>query len=375
MLYRGVSRAASKWVTPLLLCLLSLIVALACGEAFVRIVLAENLVLYPRYHAAADYGSYRLRRFRPNTVFWHTSQDGRWVFRINAQGFRADEDFTYEKPPGVARVLALGDSHTAGFEARQGHTFPEVIRQRLEQAGFPAQVINSGVSGFGTAEELAFLEAEGFRYAPDAVVLGFFANDFEDNTKAGLFALEEGRLVRRKNVHLPGLAILEALNAVPLLRWASENSYLYSLAMNTAWELSKRALLGRERAKLHTEYASKTQETGRRERELTSRLLERLYTACHERGVFLVVLDLPQASGPESRIKPSVPDEMIPFMRRHSDAFVDSREAFRAVQGGFQQLHVPHGQRHISEMTHEIVGALASREIERWLGAKRRGHS
>ena len=52
-----------------------------------------------------------------------------------------------------------------------------------------AEAINAGVSGFGTAEALAFLENEG-HYRPDVVVLGFYANDFEDNLKAGLFALD-----------------------------------------------------------------------------------------------------------------------------------------------------------------------------------------
>ena len=42
---------------------------------------------------------------------------------------------------------------------------------------------------------------------------------------------------------------------LPPLRWLSENSYFYSLLLNTVWDTSKRLLLSREVAKLTTEYA------------------------------------------------------------------------------------------------------------------------
>ena len=53
-----------------------------------------------------------------------------------------------------------------------------------------------------------FSKNEGFKYHPDVVVLGFFANDFEDNLKAGLFELDDqSRLVELKHEHIPGVRI------------------------------------------------------------------------------------------------------------------------------------------------------------------------
>jgi hypothetical protein len=100
-----------------------------------------------------------------------------------------------------------------------------------------AEVINAGVSGFSTAEALVLLENEAVRYEPDAVVLGFFANDFEDNLKAGLFALNAGQgLTERKTQHLPGVAIQNVIYALPPVRWLGENSYFYSLLCNPVWD-------------------------------------------------------------------------------------------------------------------------------------------
>jgi len=230
--------------------------ALFSGSVFVAVVFIEiviriffnTMVLFPRYHAVAEYNGYKIRRLLPNTNFWHTSVDGSWKFEINGQGFRNSADFSYEKPPGVIRVLLLGDSHTEGFEVRQEYTYASVIEKYLSKNGIKSQVINTGVSGFGNAEELVFFEQEGLKYHPDYVVLGFYANDYSDNIKADLFRLDEnGKLVLHKKEHLPGMRILSVINKFPAIGWLSENSYFYSLFMNSAWNYAKRMLLESKR--------------------------------------------------------------------------------------------------------------------------------
>ncbi len=216
------------------------LVSFALAEIVTRAVFRDEIQLFARHHTDARYGEFTLRRIAPDKVFWHTSADGSWRFETNAQGFRNREDFEYEKDEGVIRVLALGDSHTQGYEVRQDFTYSAVIEKFLRAHGFEAQVLNSGVSGFSTAEELVFLENEGIRYEPDFVVLGFFANDFEDNLKAGLFRLhEDGTLSVEKTEHVPGVGIQKLIDALPMMQWLGENSYFYSLLFNTVWEYFK----------------------------------------------------------------------------------------------------------------------------------------
>ena len=231
-------------ISNIILLCSTVLVFLGIGEIVTRIFFG-GIVLYPRYHTEAVYGDFVLRRLRPNMVFWHRSQSGSWKFVTNAQGFRDTEDYEYDKPEGQLRIISLGDSNTQGFEVRQDATFPEVIERMLIYRGIPAQVLNTGISGFGTAEELVFLENEGIKYDPDVVVLGIYANDFSDNLKAGLFTLANDELVVTKTVHAPGVRVLNAINVVTLLRWLSENSYLYSLSMNAVWDTAKRLLLSR----------------------------------------------------------------------------------------------------------------------------------
>src|SRR5262249_31296523 len=87
----------------------------------------------------------------------------------------------------------------------QGACFTE----RLEAALPDTDVINAGVPGYSTAQEMLFYEQEGQRYRPDLVLLVVVPNDLTDNLdpRGPRFRLDDGRLVvttrplgRRKNV-------------------------------------------------------------------------------------------------------------------------------------------------------------------------------
>jgi len=356
------AKPGRAWVANGLLLCFVIAICLAVGEGLVRVFLS-NTVLFPRYHTDAVYGDFTLRRLRPSSVFWHTSRDGSWKFVTNAQGFRDTEDYAYDKPEGLLRVISLGDSHTQGFEVRQDRTFSEIIERVLKDRGIEAQVLNTGISGFSTAEQLAFLENEGIHYKPDVVVLGFFANDFSDNIKASLFAVEDGELVVMRTTHTPGVRILKVVNAVALLRWLSENSYLYSLAMNTAWNTAKRLLLSRSEAALQTEYSIPTEQITAYKETLMVRLLERMYAFCRKHGVLLIIVDIPRLAKSDGDVfRSSVPPDLVPAFRANSNVFVSSGEVF----GEYLQLaeiHVPHGARHISEFSHLKLGVVVAQTI------------
>ena len=289
----------------------------------------------------------------------------RWKFVTNASGFRNERDFAYEKPAGTVRVLSLGDSHTQGFEVRQDRTFSAVVERHLSDQGIKAEVMNAGVSGFSTAEALVFLTNEGVRYQPDVVILGFFANDFDDNVKAGLFALEDGELRIKKTEHIPGVRVLNAINKIGVLRWLGENSYLYSFAMNTAWERAKRLLPSRQERELKAEYAIASGDLDAYKQEVTVRLLQEMFRFCRTTGIRLIVLDIPQVA--ESRdFKSSVPAGLLDAFRNNSDVFVAAEEAL-ADNRGIKEFHLPHGHRHISEFTHGVLGLEAGRHVVQML--------
>lgn len=60
--------------------------------------------------------------------------------------------------PQLPRVVFLGDSLTAGYGLPADQSYPALLQQRLQDAGYAFQVINAGVSGDTSAGGLRRLE-------------------------------------------------------------------------------------------------------------------------------------------------------------------------------------------------------------------------
>lgn len=360
-----------RWLARLIVLGGAFLLAFALAEIAARIWWRESAVLFPRYHTDASYGPYRLRRLRPNAEFWHTSADGSWRFVTNAQGFRDTREYRHEKPPGIRRVLCLGDSNTQGFEARQERIYPAVIERRLARLGHAAEVLNAGISGFGTAEQLAFLEHEGMRYAPDVVVLGFFANDPDDNVKSGLFRSTESGLAPAEMTYQPGIKILNAINRLPPVRWLSEHSYFYSLLFNRVWEAAKALRLRTRSEASAAEWTTRPPDAAGHglvpayQRQLTRQLLARMHAVCKERGVPLVILDVPWMPKPDGDFASSIPEGMEPVLRENADALLPAGETLGSYRG-VAEIFVPHGQHHINETAHLLLGMAVAEKIGAW---------
>ena len=355
--------------------------AFGAAEFAVRLLYKNKTVLFPRYHTDYRYGNYTLRGIRPNVEFWHTSVDGTWKFVTNSRGFRSTREFTYAKPANTLRVLSLGDSHTQGYEVHQDLTYSAVLERYLKNHKLNAEAINTGVSGFSTAEELVLLENEGVKYNPDVVVLGFFANDFEDNLKAGLFDLDaQNRLVERKYEHVPGVGIQNFIYAIPGVPWLSENSYFYSLLFNNAWNYFKQLLAesarkqadSKEEASTATaafEYAVPTgAPISASQIALTAALIERMHRFCEDRGIRFILVDIPTVRAPY-RYQSSLPPALTERLGKAHIEYISSQAVLKEFDGT-AEIHRLHGDHHITEFTHTLLGTelgkrlLASRTVK-----------
>lgn len=327
------------------------------GELAVRLFFKRSTYLFPRYHTGATYGDFQIRRLRPDESFKHRSVDGTWVFQTNSRGFRSDREFDYKKQDGVCRVLCLGDSTTQGLEVRQDQTYAMVLERFLKAKGMNAEVINTGVSGFGTAEELVLLEYEGMKYSPDVVVVGFFVNDPSDNLRSRLYKLEGGELVVDRRRYQPGVKVQDFIYGVPGVKWLSENSYLYSILFNTAWKIKKRSSLREGDAIERT--AATEEEVTDYKADLTVALLKRIHQVCRENGAKFIIVEIPQnptAAGP------TFLTGLRDRLKESCDRLIDGEEAL----GDFllsTGMHVPHGQKHINEFTHALLGVRVGNEI------------
>jgi lysophospholipase L1-like esterase len=125
---------------------------------------------------------------------------------INARGLR-DREIGYDNPSDAYRILVLGDSFAEGLQVPLEETFAKQLETRLADGERSVEVINGGVSGWGTDQEAIFYAVEGFRYQPNLVLLLVFArNDIVNNygplelarmkaVQKPFFRLEDGELV------------------------------------------------------------------------------------------------------------------------------------------------------------------------------------
>jgi hypothetical protein len=181
-----------------LLVLGGLVFGLALGELFLRAIGFS----YPNTYLPDDYTGARLR---PGVEGWNRSE-GEAYIRINGDGLR-DREHSKAKPPDMVRIAVLGDSFAEAVQVPADRTFWAVLEHELNAcrvfAPKRAEVINFGVSGYGTAQELLTLRHRAWDYSPDMVLLAFFpGNDVRNNSKAlepeklrPFFMIKDGQLV------------------------------------------------------------------------------------------------------------------------------------------------------------------------------------
>lgn len=103
------------------------------------------------------------------------------TYNINSKGIR-DEEYEYNKPENITRVILLGDSFTFGAEVNE----KDRIDKNMETLLNNYQIINMGVSAYGTIQEFLLLKSESIKYNPDTVYTFLFvANDGIDNIGSG----------------------------------------------------------------------------------------------------------------------------------------------------------------------------------------------
>ena len=131
----------------------------------------------------SDY--YRGWALNPGTSGWYTNE-GLAFFTVNSQGLHGPER-TKAKPPNTVRIAVLGDSFTEARQVPMSQNFCSVIERKLAHCpavqGKHVEVINFGVAGYGTTQELITLRRYVWDYSPDVVVLAFYTgNDVLDNS-------------------------------------------------------------------------------------------------------------------------------------------------------------------------------------------------
>ncbi|MFT4538199.1 MAG: hypothetical protein ACI841_004482 [Planctomycetota bacterium] len=110
---------------------------------------------------------------------------------INSHGMRDEEPRNLD-PLTSSCIAAIGDSFTFGHQVENQDVWNRRLEQMLDENGLaserPVDVLNFGVSGYCTLDELAVLKHKGLAWKPDLVIVAYYLNDPEDEPLQPLHA-------------------------------------------------------------------------------------------------------------------------------------------------------------------------------------------
>ncbi len=93
---------------------------------------------------------------------------------INSKGFRGKSiEYARDQNHNRQRMLVLGDSYVWGY----GVNDSEIFTERLGEAMPKVEIVNAGVSGYSTDQELLLYRNECHKYNPDLVIIVVSEND------------------------------------------------------------------------------------------------------------------------------------------------------------------------------------------------------
>jgi hypothetical protein len=173
-----------KRLRPLLAKLTLVLMGFLFGAIVAEIALRIVGYSYPEFYILDQVRGYALR---PGAEGWYR-KEGQAYIRVNRDGFR-DKDHALGKPPDTVRIAVIGDSYPEALSVSEEEAFWSVMEKRLQDcdafAGKRVEVLNFGVSGYGTAQELLTLREKVWNYSPDVVMLAMTTNnDISDNSRA-----------------------------------------------------------------------------------------------------------------------------------------------------------------------------------------------
>ena len=165
----SVKRRRFRW-RWLLIGILPALAALVGGaELFLR--LAQDFGLSDPEERARYYESLKVER---TIVRNRGGLQGHFAgvdVRINQQGFRGPKTHT-SKPPGVYRILLLGDEKTFGWGVPEEKTYAALMQKTLDEVFIGSfEVLNAGVPGYHLTMIGAYVQQTALLYKPDVICL------------------------------------------------------------------------------------------------------------------------------------------------------------------------------------------------------------
>lgn len=179
-----VQKQTPRWLLNVVTLVATLLVFALFFEVGLRIVFARSLDF------SMEMWKYAVQLKRPspnpNLSFAHMPNGSAFLMGVpvttNSHTLR-DREYSVAKPPGVYRIVMLGDSTTFGWGVKESETVAKILEMRLNQMSVPPyrsfEVLNAGVGNYDTVQEYNHYLTYDREFHPDLVVIEYFINDAE----------------------------------------------------------------------------------------------------------------------------------------------------------------------------------------------------
>jgi len=357
-----------RFASPLIALVLGVVVAVMVAEVGIRFTMPQ-----PLQHIQLDDQLYFVNR--PFARFTYARQ-GEYSIDVtyNAWGFRGP--IPDPNPVGnVMRILLIGDSQTEGLQVRYEETYGAVLQRVLERLapGQRFEVVNLGVSAYGTHQEVLTLRRYGARVRPCWVVLGFYpGNDLSDNVRWPLVTEDVNgvRLVEHR------FSIGHRLWLGTKV-WLASISHLYTFSVAQIKAVLSRPLLARagliERSSIYVDGAS-------RPVRFTEQLMLMARRDTRGLGARLIVLVIPERSqvlrleeAPRSGLD-AIEQQFVSWFDREAILHVEALAELRAAQQRGEPPYF-HIDGHLNSAGHRVVGEALAHRMAQVIQREARGRS
>ncbi len=256
---------------------------------------------------------------------------------INRYGLRGTE-WELDKPEGIRRVMAVGDSSVYGFGVHDDQVFTAFLDQAL---GDKVQVLNSAVPGYSTYQIINLLEIRSLAFQPDLLIVASLWSDnnfdsFVDSDMLAAYSSFRNRSSRGVKERLKASSLFTVLDyKLRVVRKFPEER-------RVGWMVGRGEKIGKRRVPIN-EYA---------------RNLETMAELAHGVGCELLFVILPNSEDMLSTYEQGAAwdpyrEVMADSARRHGAPLLDMPELFRASRRAQDELFLD--EMHPTALGHRMI--------------------
>ena len=327
---------------------------------------------------------------------------------LSKAGWR-DIERTIAKPANTYRVALLGDSATEALQVPMEQTFARLSEKKINQdlatknsgkseKNYPnVEVINFGVSGYSTSQELLLLQKEVLQYKPDLIVVLYSRGDSDESSiEPAKYEMAEPRpyfyLDQNNKLQLDRTVLLankEKLTRNELLEFLRANSRIYGVYDQTNFQLNLTDKVYVKLRRLATQISNKVKAMSKgssntdaktavdetppqvppqEKFKITQALLSQIQSTAKAHDANFLLLTFPDMGNIDPVFSKQIP-ELLQQGKAEGFGVIELSQPFRDYKGKddvFYQVHFASGG-------HKVTAEVLAKYVEDLIAAKQNG--